>query len=115
MTNNSKPVWITVAVVIAIGLMFDAARRNNVGEWQPRLAAFGMGGSDDGSNTILSERSPRSSSATRARSRLYKARLAGLDLDKKTNPAAPESESSTVIPAATTPAAVTAAAGATKP
>lgn len=115
MTNNSKPVWITVAVVIAIGLMFDAARRNNVGEWHPRLAAFGMGGTDDGSNTILSERSPRSSSATRARSRLYKARLAGLDLDKKSNSASPESESSTVTPTATTPTAATPAAGATKP
>lgn len=74
-----------------------------------------MGGTDDGSNTILSERSPRSSSATRARSRLYKARLAGLDLDKKSNSASPESESSTVTPTATTPTAATPAAGATKP
>ncbi len=115
MTSNSKPVWIFVAVVLTLGLMLDAARRYSSGQWRPHVATLGLNGSEDGSESTLAARSPRSASATRARSRLYTAtaRIAGLDAEKSPQPAV--SPAAATSAPSTKPAATVTAAPATKP
>ena len=107
MNQISRPMWIAIALVVAMGLLIDSAKKTGDRAWRPKLSLFGMRGLDDDNDAITRlGRRPRSTeetdAANRARSRLNSARmsgqttgqLAGLDANKSTAPVkAPPSES----------------------